>query len=87
MSDFLKSSPRAVGQALRNNPFAPTVPCHRVLASNHFVGGFDGQWGEGVKVDKKMLLLTDEGLVFANDGRLDTSMRRLRLFRDFTPVI
>ncbi|KFX97809.1 hypothetical protein O988_04666, partial [Pseudogymnoascus sp. VKM F-3808] len=27
----LKSSPRAVGNALRNNPFAPEVPCHRCV--------------------------------------------------------
>jgi methylated-DNA-[protein]-cysteine S-methyltransferase len=29
----LDSSPRAVGGALRNNPFAPEVPCHRCIAS------------------------------------------------------
>ncbi len=27
-------SSRAVGQALRCNPFAPRVPCHRVIASS-----------------------------------------------------
>ena len=36
--------PRSVGTALRNNPFAPYVPCHRVVASNFFVGGFFGEW-------------------------------------------
>mmetsp|Transcript_11074 Transcript_11074/g.20549 ORF Transcript_11074/g.20549 Transcript_11074/m.20549 type:complete len:209 (-) Transcript_11074:827-1453(-) len=30
----LSSSARAVGNALRNNPFAPRVPCHRVIASS-----------------------------------------------------
>jgi O-6-methylguanine DNA methyltransferase len=29
----LDSSPRAVGGALRVNPFAPEVPCHRCIAS------------------------------------------------------
>jgi len=38
-------SPRSVGSALRNNPFAPFVPCHRIIASDHFIGGFCGQWG------------------------------------------
>lgn len=33
MSKALKSSPRAVGGALRVNPFCPAVPCHRCIAS------------------------------------------------------
>eukprot|EP00041_Stephanoeca_diplocostata_P016809 m.332768 g.332768 ORF g.332768 m.332768 type:complete len:105 (+) comp20494_c0_seq16:251-565(+) len=41
------SSARAVGGALRSNPFAPRVPCHRVVASNLDVGGYFGQWGQG----------------------------------------
>jgi len=37
-------SPRSVGGALRNNPFAPRIPCHRVIASSFSVGGFKGEW-------------------------------------------
>jgi O-6-methylguanine DNA methyltransferase len=33
LSKALSSSPRAVGGALRNNPFAPEIPCHRCIAS------------------------------------------------------
>lgn len=33
MSKALNSSPRAIGGALRNNPFAPDIPCHRCIAS------------------------------------------------------
>jgi len=33
---------RAVGNALNRNPFAPFVPCHRVVRSNGQVGGFAG---------------------------------------------
>jgi len=40
-----QGSPRSVGGALRNNPFAPRIPCHRVIASSLFVGGFKGEWG------------------------------------------
>ncbi len=29
---------RAVGSALRNNPFAPKVPCHRVVSSDRTLG-------------------------------------------------
>ncbi len=39
-----QGSPRSVGGALRNNPFAPCIPCHRVIASSFFVGGFKGEW-------------------------------------------
>ena len=43
LSDHLASSPRAVGNALRNNPFAPRVPCHRVVAADGGIGGFGGE--------------------------------------------
>jgi O-6-methylguanine DNA methyltransferase len=33
MAKALSSSPRAVGGALRVNPFAPEIPCHRCIAS------------------------------------------------------
>ena len=56
MADVLKSHPRAVGQALRVNPFAPLpIPCHRVVAADGFIGGYSGYrrgatrrgWGRG----------------------------------------
>ena len=36
---------RAVGQALKHNPYAPQVPCHRVIASDLTPGGFMGRRG------------------------------------------
>ena len=33
---------RAVGQAMRCNPYAPKVPCHRVVKSDGSIGGFQG---------------------------------------------
>ena len=45
LADFLGSSPRAVGNALRRNPYFPIVPCHRVVASSFQLGGFHGSWG------------------------------------------
>jgi methylated-DNA-[protein]-cysteine S-methyltransferase len=62
-------SARAVGQALRRNPFAPAVPCHRVIASDLKIGGFQGERG-GTAVAKKMQLLAAEGVKFRN-GRLE----------------
>jgi O-6-methylguanine DNA methyltransferase len=35
-------SSRAVGNALNKNPYAPFVPCHRVIASDGSLGGFRG---------------------------------------------
>jgi hypothetical protein len=34
----------ALLQAMRRNPFAPVVPCHRVVASDLSLGGFSGSW-------------------------------------------
>ena len=36
------NSCQAVGQSLRRNPYAPKVPCHRVVKSDGYVGGFFG---------------------------------------------
>eukprot|EP00803_Ostreobium_quekettii_P004025 evm.model.scf_590.6 EVM.evm.TU.scf_590.6 scf_590:31886-32251(-) len=59
------SCPRAVGQALRNNPYAPRVPCHRVVAGTLQIGGFGGQWGEDQpNIAKKKKMLMEEGVAF-----------------------
>ena len=41
---------RAVGQALGLNPFAPIVPCHRVLAAGGHSGGFSAHGGARTKL-------------------------------------
>ena len=41
---------RAVGQALGHNPFAPVVPCHRVLAAGGKSGGFSAEGGALTKL-------------------------------------
>lgn len=40
---------RAVGQALGKNPFAPVVPCHRILAAGAKMGGFSAHGGLATK--------------------------------------
>lgn len=57
-------SPRAVGQALRHNPFAPAVPCHRVIAADLTPGGFAGET-DGAELARKLELLAAEGVRFA----------------------
>lgn len=69
----LKSSPRAVGNALRRNPFAPEVPCHRVVATGGALGGFKGKWpkdGEGITLDEKRKLLKSEGVRWNEKGKV-----------------
>lgn len=65
-------SARAVGQALRANPFAPQVPCHRVVASDGSLGGYFGQ-SAGDKLAIKRNLLEGEGVPFTASGRVDRS--------------
>lgn len=36
---------RAVGTALGRNPFAPGIPCHRVVRSDGSLGGYSGRGG------------------------------------------
>ena len=52
---------RAVGNACHKNPFAPRVPCHRVVRSDAGLGGYGG----GIK--KKIALLQKEGVCVKNE--------------------
>ncbi|MBN1263081.1 MAG: MGMT family protein [Candidatus Pacebacteria bacterium] len=53
---------RVVGRLMKNNPYAPMVPCHRVVGWNGKLVGFSG--GKGIKTKKKLLL--QEGVIFKN---------------------
>lgn len=57
---------RAVGQALGFNPFAPVVPCHRVLAAGQRSGGFSAHGGAATK----LRMLATEATFAAQDGQL-----------------
>lgn len=48
---------RAVGQALGSNPFAPIVPCHRVVSAGGTMHGFSASGG----IAMKLRLLQIEG--------------------------
>lgn len=52
-------SAQAIGQALRRNPFAPEVPCHRVVAANGSLGGYNGE-RDGEQIEYKRRLLEVE---------------------------
>ena len=49
---------RAVANAIGKNPYAPRIPCHRVIRSDGSLGGYSGKGG--IKIKK--LLLKKEGI-------------------------
>lgn len=57
---------RAVGAIMRTNPYAPIVPCHRVVYSNGGLGGFSGL----KRLDDKVKILKDEGVI-VKDGKVE----------------
>jgi methylated-DNA-[protein]-cysteine S-methyltransferase len=60
---------RAVGGALNRNPYAPMVPCHRVVGSDGSLTGFAG----GI-MEKKRLLEAEGIKVHNNKIDLDEHM-------------
>ena len=52
-------SARAVANAVGKNPFAPKIPCHRVIRSDGSLGGYSGKGG----LKTKKLLLKREGII------------------------
>ena len=61
---------RAVGNACRKNPYAPRVPCHRVVRSDGTIGGFGGKTS-GKTVEEKTLLLREENVEVRNGRVVD----------------
>ena len=43
-------SARAVANACGKNPYAPKIPCHRVIRSNGVLGGYSGRGGNKTKL-------------------------------------
>ena len=50
---------RAVANAIGKNPYAPRIPCHRVIRSDGSLGGYSGKGG----IKTKKLLLKKEGIM------------------------
>ena len=59
---------RAVGNAMNKNPYAPAVPCHRVIGSDGSLTGF------ATGVEKKRRMLAEEGVRLTN-GKVDLQNR------------
>jgi O-6-methylguanine DNA methyltransferase len=69
---------RAVGNACRKNPYAPRVPCHRVVRSDGTLGGFGGKTS-GKTVQKKIQMLSKENVKVRN-GKIEDFERVLFRF-------
>lgn len=65
---------RAVGNVMAANPFAPVVPCHRVVCSDLTLGGYGG----GLKVKREMLEREKRGYQTARE--ISAGDRKLRVF-------
>ena len=82
---------RAVGQAMRRNPFSILVPCHRVFAAGGKIGGYSAHGGLATKL--RLLSLeaaAAEGAaaLFEGDGVLPFDPAfALDYLRDADPVI
>ena len=50
-------SARAVANACGKNPYVPIIPCHRVIRSDGYLGGYSGKGG----IEMKKQLLISEG--------------------------
>ena len=46
---------RAVANAIGKNPYAPKIPCHRVIRSDGSLGGYSGKGG--IYTKRKLLKL------------------------------
>ena len=74
LSEAAGGSPRAVGGVMASNPFAPIVPCHRVVRSDFTLGGYGG----GLDTKAKMLAREKRGKCSPLD--IPIAGKKLRLF-------
>jgi methylated-DNA-[protein]-cysteine S-methyltransferase len=67
-------SPRAVGRVMASNPFAPIVPCHRVVSSDFTLGGYGGG------LDVKLEILKRESRGYTSKREIQIDNKKLELF-------
>ena len=66
--------PRAVGQIMARNPFAPICPCHRVVRSDLTLGGYEGG------LDVKLAFLKREKRGYSSEKEIPLNGRKLKVF-------
>lgn len=65
---------RAVGHIMATNPFAPIVPCHRVVTSDYGLGGYGGG------VDVKLAFLAREKRGYTSTKEIPVGGKKLHVF-------
>ena len=67
-------SARAVGRIMATNPFAPIVPCHRVVTSDYGLGGYGGG------LDAKLAFLKREKRGYTSAREISVDGKKLHVF-------
>jgi O-6-methylguanine DNA methyltransferase len=74
VSKAVGGGPRAVGNIMAGNPFAPIVPCHRVVRSDFTLGGYGGG------LDLKLQILKRERRGYVSKKDIQVNGKKLQLF-------
>ena len=67
-------SPRAVGRIMASNPFAPIVPCHRVVGSDFSLVGYGGG------LEAKLSFLKREKRGYASEKEISVNGKKLEVW-------
>jgi O-6-methylguanine DNA methyltransferase len=67
-------SPRAVGRVMALNPFAPIVPCHRVVGSDFTLVGYGGG------LEAKLAFLKREKRGYTDKQEISVNSKKLEVF-------
>ncbi|MEM2970841.1 MAG: methylated-DNA--[protein]-cysteine S-methyltransferase [Candidatus Bathyarchaeia archaeon] len=74
IANVVGGSPRSVGNVMAVNPFAPLVPCHRVVRSDFTLGGYAGG------LNLKLQILEREKRGFVSKREIPVDGRKLLVF-------